>query len=153
MAADARRLHARRRIPSRGGDPMPPSAHIRSPARTPEDLHAIIQEAINGADLDAFLDAHDDDATVVVPPDGRSARGRDEIRAAIAPLLALAPEMATVVVKTLESDGLALTHGRWRLAVTEDGNRSELHGLGTMVSRRRPDGTWRIVLDDPLSGP
>lgn len=57
-----------------------------------------------------------------------------------------------MVVKKLETDGLALTHGRWRLAVTEHGSRSELRGLGTMVSRRRPDGTWRVVLDDPLSG-
>lgn len=71
---------------------MPSSAHVRSPAHTPDELHAIIQDAINRADLDAFLDAHDDHATVVVPPDGRSARGRDDIRAAIAPLLALAPE-------------------------------------------------------------
>lgn len=131
---------------------MPSSAHVRSPAHTPEELHAIIQDAINGADLDAFCDAHDDGATVVVPPDGRTARGRDDIRAAIAPLLALAPEMATEVVKKLETDGLALTHGRWRLAVTEHGSRSELRGVGTMVSRQRPDGTWRIVLDDPLSG-
>jgi hypothetical protein len=29
----------------------------------------------------------------------------------------------------------------------------ELRGLGTMVSRRRSDGTWRIVLDDPLAYP
>jgi uncharacterized protein (TIGR02246 family) len=131
---------------------MPSSAHVPSPAHTPEELHAILQDAINRADLDAFVEAHEGDATVVAPPDGRSAHGRDEIRSAIAPLLALAPEIATVVVKKLEADGLALTHGRWRLAVTEHGNRSELHGLGTMVSRRRPDGTWRIVLDDPLSG-
>jgi uncharacterized protein (TIGR02246 family) len=131
---------------------MPSDAHGLSPARTPDELSAIIQQAINRADLDAFLEAHDDHATVVVPPDGQTARGRNEIRAAIAPLLALAPEMTTVVVKKLETDDLALTHGRWRLAVTEHGSRSELHGLGTMVSRRRPDGTWRIVLDDPLSG-
>lgn len=131
---------------------MPSSSSIQSPAHTPEDLHAIIQDAINRADLDAFLDAHDDDATVIVPPDGRSASGRDQIRAAIAPLLALAPEMTTVVVKKLETDGLVLTHGRWYLTVTEHGHRSELRGLGTMVSRQRPDGTWRIVLDDPLCG-
>lgn len=132
---------------------MPSSANVRPPAHTPDELHAIVQDAINRADLDAFLDAHDDDATVVVPPDGHAARGRDQIRAAIAPLLALAPEMTTVVAKRLETDGLALTHGRWQLAVTEHGTRSELRGLGTMVSRRRRDGTWRIVLDDPLTGP
>jgi ketosteroid isomerase-like protein len=32
------------------------------------------------------------------------------------------------------------------------GCRSELHGVGTTVSRRQDDGTWRIVLDDPLTG-
>jgi ketosteroid isomerase-like protein len=26
-----------------------------------------------------------------------------------------------------------------------------LTGRGTMVSRRQPDGSWGIVLDDPLS--
>jgi len=131
---------------------MSSSPRVPSSARTPEDLHAIIEEAFNRADLEAFLDAHDEQATVVVPPDGRSARGREEIRAAVAPLFALAPDMAMVVVKKLEADGLALTHGRWTLAVTEDGHRSELFGLGTMVSRRSQDGTWRIVLDDPLAG-
>lgn len=131
---------------------MPSSAHARSRARTPEDLHAVIEDAINRADVAAFLEAHDADAAVIVPPDGRSARGHNEIRAAITPLFALGPEMDMVVVKTLETDGLALTHGRWRLTVTEHGSRAELHGIGTMVSRRRPDGTWRVLLDDPLSG-
>lgn len=129
------------------------SSPVRSPAHTPAELHALIQDAVNRGDVAAFLDAHDEDATVVVPPDGRTARGRDQIRAAIAPLLALSPDLVTVVVKKLEAEGLALTHGRWRLAMTEHGCRSEMHGLGTMVSRQRPDGTWRIVLDDPLSGP
>jgi hypothetical protein len=57
--------------PLRGDEPMPSSVSIPSPAHTPDELHAIIQDAINRADLDAFLDAHDDDATVVVPPAGR----------------------------------------------------------------------------------
>ncbi|MPZ54394.1 MAG: DUF4440 domain-containing protein [Acidimicrobiia bacterium] len=129
-----------------------PSADARSPADTPEKLHMIIRDAINGTDLDAFCDAHEDDASVVLPPDGATAHGHDEIRAAIVPLLALGPEMETEVVKKLETDGLALTHGLWRLAVTEHGSRSEHRGVGTMVSRQQPDGTWRIVLDDPLSG-
>lgn len=131
---------------------MPSAAYVRLQAHTPEELHAIIQAAVNAADVDSFCDAHDERATVVVPPDGRTARGREEIRAAIAPLLALAPELATEVVKKLEADGLALTHGRWRLTLTEHGSRSELRGVGTMVARQQADGTWRIVLDDPLSG-
>jgi uncharacterized protein (TIGR02246 family) len=129
---------------------MPSRAPRR--ARQPADLHEIVRDAINGGDLDAFLDAHDDDATVVVPLDGRPARGHHEIRSAIEPLLAMHPELSTAVAGVLESGGLALTHGRWTLAVTDAGCRSELRGLGTTVSRRRDDGTWRIVLDDPLTG-
>jgi hypothetical protein len=33
---------------------MPSPAHVPSLARTPDDLHAIIQDAINRADLDAL---------------------------------------------------------------------------------------------------
>jgi uncharacterized protein (TIGR02246 family) len=132
---------------------MRASGHVRGPANTPEELHAIVADAFNAGDLEAFTDAHDDDATVVVvPPDGRTVHGRDDIGAAVTPLFALRPRMTIVVLKKLETDGLALTHGRWQLVVTEDGCQSSLRGIGTMVSRRRPDGTWRIVLDDPLTG-
>ena len=55
---------------------------------------------------------------------------------------------------TLRSNELALTHASWDLDGTApDGTRTQLSGTGTIVSRRGPDGTWRIVLDDPQSGP
>ena len=97
------------------------------------------------------MDAYDVDATLIVPPEGRSVHGRDEIRAATAPLFALEPHMTSVVEKTLEADGLALTHARWELVTTDDGTRTKLTGRGTIVSRQQSDGTWRILLDDPLS--
>jgi len=121
-------------------------------AMTPEEIHAIIESAINAADVDAYVDVHDADARAVAGHDGRTAHGRDEIRAAIAPLLEMKPRITTAVVKTLQTRGLALTHNRWRLTVTEAGCTSELSGLGTTVSRRQPDGSWRIVFDDPLTG-
>ena len=129
---------------------MPERTKIR--ADRPEALHAVIEDAFNRGDLDAYLDAYDDDATLVVPPDGRVVHGRDDIRAASVPLFALRPRMTIVVEMALRADGLALTHARWQLdAIAEDGRRTELSGRGTMVSRRGPDGIWRIVLDNPLS--
>ena len=119
--------------------------------RPPTTCSGIVQDAINRADLEAFLDAHEDDATVVVPLDGRIAYGREQIRQAMAPLLALQPRVETVVVQKLEGPRVAVTHDRWRLTINEDGCRVELSGLGTIVSRRRADGVWRIVLDDPLT--
>jgi ketosteroid isomerase-like protein len=131
----------------------PQARQVPRPARTPEELHAAVEEAFNRGDLDACIGVYEDDATLVVPPDGRVAHGRDAIRAATAPLFAPAPRMTMTVLKKLEGGGLALTQGRWELAGTAaDGSLLELSGRGTMVSRRRPDGTWGIVLDDPLSG-
>jgi ketosteroid isomerase-like protein len=126
---------------------------VRSAASTPEALHAIIVDAFNRGDVGAFLAAHEEGASVIVPPDGTYAHGLDEIRAATAPIISLRPHMTSVVYKTLRSNELALTHASWDLDGTApDSSRTRLSGTGTIVSRRGPDGIWRIVLDDPQSG-
>jgi uncharacterized protein (TIGR02246 family) len=121
------------------------------PAQTPEAVHALLEAAFNAADLDAFMEIYDDDATLIVPPDGQRVSGRDAIRAAFQPTLALRPSAQIEVVEKLQTDGLALTHARWSIVVTDGGERVEMSGRGTIVSRRLPDGSWRIVLDNPLS--
>lgn len=122
------------------------------PARTPEALHAILEDAFNRGDLDAYTDAFEEDAVLISPPDGRVVRGRADIRAAAVPVFALKPRASIAFRQKLESGGLALSHARWTLAGTDgEGAPVELNGRGTIVSRRRADGTWRIVLDNPLS--
>ncbi len=131
---------------------MSGSASPNGPARTPEGLHALLEHTFNHADLDVYTDAHEDDATLVVPPEGSTVHGRDNIRAAIEPMFTRQPRLTSVVQKKLEGNGLALTHARWTLQVRDDdGKPTELTGRGTIVSRRQPDGTWKIVLDDPLT--
>ena len=121
-------------------------------ARSPEEIHSRIAAAFNAGDLDAFLALHEEGAATVVPPDGTEVRGRDAIRAAIAPIFALRPSVEIDVVGKLEADGLALTHAQIRMSATEDGRPVEMPGLrGTIVSRRQADGSWRIVLDNPMS--
>jgi uncharacterized protein (TIGR02246 family) len=120
-------------------------------AHTPYDLSAILADAFNRGDVDALVDAYDEDATLVVAPIGRRVRGRDNIRAATAPLLARGPHLTSEVRRTLQTDGLALVHVRWELVDTaDDGRPVRLSGHGTVVSRRRRDGTWGVVLDDRL---
>jgi uncharacterized protein (TIGR02246 family) len=121
------------------------------PARTPEEIQALIAAAFNAGDLDAFLQLHEEDATVVVPPDGDRVSGREAIRAAVQPTFALRPTIRNEVVDKLQSDGLALIHARWNLAGTDDGQLVEMSGRAAVVSRRQPDGTWRIVLENPMS--
>jgi uncharacterized protein (TIGR02246 family) len=121
------------------------------PARSPEEIHALIAVALGAGDGDAFAALHEPDATIVVPPDGSRVSGREAIRAAIEPVLALRPAMRIEVVDKIQSGGLALTHGRWTLTGSAGAELVEMSGRGTMVSRRQPDGTWRIALDNPLS--
>jgi uncharacterized protein (TIGR02246 family) len=120
-------------------------------AQSPEAVHALLEAAFNAGDLDAFMEIYDDDATLIVPPEGQRVSGRDAIRAAVQPTLALRPSAQIEVVEKLQADGLALTHARWRIVGTDGGERVEMSGRGTIVSRRQPDGSWRIVLDNPLS--
>jgi uncharacterized protein (TIGR02246 family) len=122
------------------------------PAQNPEQTHALLEAAFNAGDVDAFADVYEEDAALLVPPDGELVVGREEIRAALAPQFALEQKAARIeVIAKVETDGLALTNAHWRLAGTDaDGNAVELAGSGTIVSRRQPDGTWLIVSDRPV---
>ena len=117
------------------------------PAHSPEETHALLVAAFNARDADALAELYEEDAALVVPPDGHRVSGRDAIRAAVGPALALGGRFRSEVVESLEADGLALTHVRWSLVAESE----SLAGRGAVVHRRQPDGSWRIVLDNPVS--
>ena len=121
------------------------------PAHDPEEIHALIAAALNAGDRDAFARLYEEEATLIVPPDGARVSGRDAIRDALEPTFELEPSAQIEVVEKLQSDGLALTHARWNVVGTDGGEQVEMSGHGTIVSRRQPDGSWRIVLDNPMS--
>jgi len=124
---------------------------VIEPASSPEEIHALIAAAFNAGDLDAFIALHEEDAATVVPPDGRRVSGREAIRAALEPIFALRPTARIEVVGKLEADGIALTHARLNVVAGDDDERLEVTGRGTIVSRRQPDGSWRILLDNPMT--
>jgi uncharacterized protein (TIGR02246 family) len=121
------------------------------PAGSPEEIHELIAAAFNADDLDAFIELHEQGATTIVPPDGRPVSGHDAIRAALEPMFALGPRAEIEVVGKVQADDLALTHARVNVVATRGEEHLEVSGHGTIVSRRQPDGSWRIVLDNPMS--
>ena len=84
---------------------------------------------------------------MIVPPRGHRVSGADAIRAAVQPVFLLSPSVEIEVVGELPTDELAVTYARVKL----HGPELEFAGRGTVVSRRQPDGSWRIVLDNPMS--
>ena len=54
-------------------------------ARTPEEVHALLEAAFNARDADAFAAMFEPNATMIAPPDGEVVRGRDAIRASVEP--------------------------------------------------------------------
>jgi uncharacterized protein (TIGR02246 family) len=106
-------------------------------------------ELLAAGDLDGMVDLYEPDATFAPQP-GESVTGRDQIRTALGGFLAVQPRMAGRIEKVLEAGDTALVANRWSLTGTApDGTAVVMAGTSADVLRRRPDGSWGIVIDDP----
>ena len=87
----------------------------------------------------AYIDGH-----------GTVARGHDQIRAALAELIALQPTLDCYEITVDENGDLAILRARWIFSGTNpDGTTFESRGRSIEVVRRQPDGTWRFAIDLP----
>lgn len=119
-------------------------------ARTPEDVHRLFAEAINGGDLNAILSLYEPSA-VLVPQPGQLARGHAAIREALSGYLAMKPRFALQPGTVLASEDIALLFSKWTLTGTgPDGSTVQLEGQTTDVVRRQKDGSWLLVIDNPF---
>ena len=118
-------------------------------ARTPQEVHERWAEAMNAGDLEAVLALYEPEAVVVVGP-GQVATGLAAIREGLQGFLALRPRFDLRVEQVLQAADLALLLSPWAMAGTgPDGTPVVLRGVTSDVVRRQPDGTWRVVIDNP----
>jgi uncharacterized protein (TIGR02246 family) len=109
-------------------------------------------ELLGAGRLDALLDLYADGATFVPEP-GRVVSGRASIRAELEQLVALTPRMSGRVEQVLQAGDTALVAYRWQMQATApDGTPIRQTGLSADVLRRRPDGSWAVIIDDPYGG-
>jgi uncharacterized protein (TIGR02246 family) len=115
----------------------------------PEAVIERFSELLADGDLDAMVALYEPDATFAPQP-GMSVNGREEIRAALSQFLAVKPRMTGLIEKVLCAGDTALVANRWNLRGTgPDGSPVEMGATSADVLRRRPDGSWGIVIDDP----
>ncbi|MFD9910286.1 YybH family protein [Streptomyces sp. NPDC059063] len=121
------------------------------PAQRPEDLPGLIAAAFNAGDPQAMLDLYEPDGILVTPPDGAQKAGLKAVAEALRPMFAAITAATITMTSALRSGDIAMTHADWHLVGKDEaGEPLDLSGKGTVVSRRQPDGTWRIVFDDPV---
>ena len=116
-----------------------------SPAATVQRVSELLGE---GA-LDPLVELYEPDAAFAPEP-GRAVKGAAAIRAALEPFVAMRPRMQGTVQRVLEAGDTALVTYRWQLEGTgPDGSPIRLDGTSSDVLRRRPDGSWGVLIDDP----
>jgi uncharacterized protein (TIGR02246 family) len=126
------------------------SERIAMPPQSPQEVMAAVAATVNAHDLDAFMALHEPDA-IVVPPGGVEVRGYAAMREVLEPLFAGEPSTEIDLHGMLQGDGLAMSHSHFTISLTRpDGERVVKKGMGTVVTRRQPDGSWRIVFDYPI---
>jgi ketosteroid isomerase-like protein len=119
---------------------------------TPGGTVEHFSELLGAGRLDALLDLYEEGAAFVPEP-GRVVSGRVSIREELERLVALNPRMSGRVEQVLEAGDTALVAYRWQMqASAPDGTPIRQGGLSADVLRRRPDGTWGVVIDDPFGG-
>jgi uncharacterized protein (TIGR02246 family) len=122
---------------------------VRMASTGPEAVIERFSELLAEGDLDGIMELYEPDAAFAPQP-GAAVTGRDEIGAALEGFLALKPRMEGAIEKVLEAGDTALVTNRWRLAGTApDGSPVEMAATSADVLRRRPDGSWGILIDDP----
>jgi uncharacterized protein (TIGR02246 family) len=116
---------------------------------TPEGTVEYFSELLEAGRLDALLGLYEDDATFVPEP-GRVVSGRASIRAELEQFVAIDPRMSGRVERVLQAGDIALVANRWQMQATApDGSPIQLGGLSSDVLRRRSDGSWGVIIDDP----
>lgn len=130
-----------------------PSMISAIPVRQPAELYDRFALALNNGDLEGIMALFDEEGQTVPFPGQPPVTGLPAIRAVMQQCLALRPQIRYESVNVLQADEVALLNTEWRLTVRlPDSYPQEQIGKGIQVARRQPDGSWRLLIDNPWAG-
>ncbi len=121
---------------------------------TPQGVMKLFSERAAAGDLDGLMELYADDA-VFQPDFGTTLVGHDQIRTASEEFLALRPQITyTNEPDVVVAGDIALVTNFWTMTATlPDGATMREGGVSADVTRRQPDGTWKILVDQPRGAP
>jgi len=123
------------------------------PVRQPSELYDRFALAFNNGDVDTIMTLFDEAGQTVPFPGQPPVIGLPAIRALMQQCLALRPQIRYESVNVLQADEIALLTTEWRLTLRlPDSYPQEQSGKGIQVARRQPDGSWRLLIDNPWAG-
>ena len=114
-------------------------------AKNPEEICRRFQQYMAEGDLDLVLSLYDEEA-VFVKQTGEVTKGRQALKAELAPLVAKKPRFDYDIKRVVETGDIALMHTKWNVS-----GREPITAYAIEVARRQPDGTWRWLIGDPYT--
>jgi uncharacterized protein (TIGR02246 family) len=126
-----------------------PSPSHTQAIQDPATICDRFSEACNASDLERLLSLYHPDA-VIVERTGELSRGTAAVHDHLTRLLAMKPTMRILSSKTVIAGDIALDVHQWECGATApDGAPIHLESQGADLLRRQPDGSWRVVIDNP----
>jgi uncharacterized protein (TIGR02246 family) len=117
-------------------------------AKTPEDIHQLFADGINAGDADRVAELYELDAILVSDPD-HIVKGRMAILEGLRNFVSVGPKLTLNAARVVRNGNLAILYSDWTITTTRNGAIRSVDVRPTHIAREQPDGTWRIVIDDP----
>jgi ketosteroid isomerase-like protein len=123
-------------------------------ATSPTHLMELFADRAGNGDLEGLIELYEPDA-VFEPEFGAAVVGHQQLRQALPDFLQLKPQITYASTPDVVIVGdIALVTNFWTMVGTApDGSIVGESGTSADVCRRRPDGSWGVLIDQPRGVP
>src|SRR5262245_63778004 len=116
---------------------------------TPEEVLRSVTECINSGNLDSLMMLYETDACFAFQP-GQFIKGREGVRQSVQGFIDMKGKLESKVKRVLRAAVLALVISEWSFKGTgPEGSPVNVASVATDVLRQQPNGTWRVIIDNP----
>ena len=116
---------------------------------TTEGAARYFQNCIRTANIEGALDCFTVDAIYVTAP-GKFIKGKEKIREALAQVAALKPDLQAQRSAAFTIGDITAWVDEWTMKATlPDGAMLDLKGISSDILKKRSDGNWVYLVDNP----